>query len=359
LNRWIRDFDKKMRQENRNVCLHLDNFSGHYIDYEPTNVRIVYFGPNLTSWVQPLDAGIIRCFKAHYCQRFCKSALERDELGKVNIYDINLLQVLQMATAAWNDVSPETIRNCWKHAGIQRDPITIRLPAPTLVQQGWSIILKFASGSDMTLPQAEAELQALLKHQYNDEDWRPALKVITECEPGDDITEAVSKLRESMSVTPPIPPSIPNGESGIDLPEYDDTLIDLGHSIKKLKGCNRLFRDVLTPQEFVELDGEQEEEGQLRTDEEIVEEVTRGATKFDEEGIVDEDEGDGCDDDEQISLAEMMDAATKLENGALTIGGCGPELSNLCCKFRIELRRMMLLEAQQTTLDSYFVRHPS
>jgi hypothetical protein len=218
LNRWIRDFDKKMRQENRNVCLHLDNFSGHYIDYEPTNVRIVYFGPNLTSWVQPLDAGIIRCFKAHYRQRFCKSALERDELGEVNIYGINLLQVLQMATAAWDDVSPETIRNCWKHAGIQRNPIMIRLPAPTLVQQGWSIILKFASGSDMTLPQAEAELQALLKHQYNDDDWRPALKVVTECEPDDNVIEAVSKLRESMSVTPPIPPSIPNGESGMIFP---------------------------------------------------------------------------------------------------------------------------------------------
>ena len=346
-----------MRQENRNVCLHLDNFFGHYIDYEPTNVRIVYFGPNLTSWVQPLDAGIIRCFKAHYRQRFCKSALERDELGEVDIYSINLLQVLQMATAAWDDVSPETIQNCWKHAGIQRNPITIRLPAPTLVQQGWSIILKFASGSDMTLPQAEAELQALLEHQYNDDDWRPALKAITECEPDDDVIGAVSKLRESVSVAPPIPPPIPNGESGINLPEYDDALTDLGNSIKKLKGRNRLFRGVLTPQEFIELDGEQEEERQSRTDEEIVEEITRGMATLDDEEIV-EDEDDGCD-DEEISLSEMMDAATKLEKGALTVGGCGPELSSLCRKFRVELRKMILLEAQQTTLDSYFVRHPS
>ena len=99
-----------------------------------------------------------------------------------------------MATAAWNEVTPETIRNCWKHAGIQRDPITVRLPAPTLVQQGWSIILRFASGSNMTLPRVEAELQALFKDQYNDSDWRPALKVVTECEPDDNVIEAISKL---------------------------------------------------------------------------------------------------------------------------------------------------------------------
>jgi hypothetical protein len=210
----------------------------------------------------------------------------------------------------------------------------------------------------MTLPQAEAELQALLEHQYNNDDWRPALKAVTECEPDDNVIRAVSKLRESMSVAPPIPPPIPNGESGINLPEYDDTLTDLCNSIKKLKGHNQLFRDVLTPQEFIELDGEQEEERQSRTDEEIVEEITRGMATLDNDEII-EDEDDGCGDEEEISLAEMMDAATKLEKGALTVGGCGPELSNLCRKFRVELRKTILLEAQQTTLNSYFVRHPS
>ena len=53
-----------------------------------------------------------------------------------------------------------------------------------------------------------------------------------------------------------------------------------------------------------------------------------------------------------------MDAATKLENGALSAGGCDPELPNLCRKFRVELRRIIVLEAQQTTLDNYFVRDP-
>jgi len=39
-----------------------------------------------------------------------------------------------------------------------------------------------------------------------------------------------------------------------------------------------------------------------------------------------------------------MDAATKLENGAPTIGAYGPELSKLCRKFRVKLRKVMLLD---------------
>jgi hypothetical protein len=61
-------FNGMMQKQKRKVCLYLDNFSGHYISYEPMNVELIYFKPNLTAWVQPLDAGIIHCFKAHYQQ---------------------------------------------------------------------------------------------------------------------------------------------------------------------------------------------------------------------------------------------------------------------------------------------------
>ena len=43
----------------------------------------------------------------------------------------------------------------------------------------------------------------------------------------------------------------------------------------------------------------------------------------------------------------MMDVATKLENRALSVCCCGLELSILCCKFRVELERIMVLEAKQ------------
>ena len=67
---------------------------------ELKNVKMVNFAPNLTPGVQLLDARIIHCFKAHYSWHFLTDALQHEELGEADIYNINLLQVLQMATAA-------------------------------------------------------------------------------------------------------------------------------------------------------------------------------------------------------------------------------------------------------------------
>ena len=114
--RWIKYYDKVFRDQNRKVCLWMDNFSGHKISYKPTNIRIEMFEPNMTSFVQPLDAGIIRCFKAHYRRAFCLRAVELDEAGEDDIYKINLLEVMLLAKEAWASISMETIKNCWKHA---------------------------------------------------------------------------------------------------------------------------------------------------------------------------------------------------------------------------------------------------
>jgi len=108
-----------MRRESRHVCLFLDNFSGHTISYEPTNVRLEFFEPNMTSFVQPCDAGIIRCFKALYRRNFCIRALDLDEAGERDIYKNNLLEGMTMARIAWNSVSSSTIKHCWDHTQIQ------------------------------------------------------------------------------------------------------------------------------------------------------------------------------------------------------------------------------------------------
>ena len=108
-----------MQSENRHICLFIDNFSGHAIEYEPRNIQLEYFEPNLTSFVQPLDAGIIHCFKAHYCRTFCVCAIDLDEAGETEIYKINLLEAMTMAKEAWNAVEPSTIKHCWDHTNIQ------------------------------------------------------------------------------------------------------------------------------------------------------------------------------------------------------------------------------------------------
>ena len=115
---WIKEFNQQFWCENWHVALTLDNFAGHKIAYEPTNIELIFFEPNLTPYVQPLDAGIIHCFKAHYRKAFCAHAVDMDEAGEEDVYKINLLEVMLMVRQAWDAVGAETIANCWKHTGI-------------------------------------------------------------------------------------------------------------------------------------------------------------------------------------------------------------------------------------------------
>ena len=71
---YLRNFNKKMRSQHRNVLLLLDNFSAHStavdeINEELTNVTVRFLPANTTSIFQPIDIGIIKNFKALYKRR--------------------------------------------------------------------------------------------------------------------------------------------------------------------------------------------------------------------------------------------------------------------------------------------------
>ena len=165
--RWIKQWDVKLQLDNRHIALTLDNFTGHSIQYEPKCITFIYFQPGLTSHIQPLDAGIIRCFKAHYRHEFCLCAIQQDDAEEQDIYKINLLEAMVMAEQAWKWVSPTTLKNCWDHTGIQRPPlpkIMLRHPRPLMpanLAAGWDIVVQFARES-WSLPEVHTRLQERL-----------------------------------------------------------------------------------------------------------------------------------------------------------------------------------------------------
>jgi hypothetical protein len=108
-----------MKDEDHEICLFIDNFSGHKIAYEPQNILLEFFKLNLTLFVQPLDAGIIQCFKVNYQKHFSHCAIDLDEVGEHNIYKINILEGMLMARDAWTDITQATIEHCWDHTKIQ------------------------------------------------------------------------------------------------------------------------------------------------------------------------------------------------------------------------------------------------
>ena len=62
---WLKDLNSKMCFDKRKILLFIDNATVHS-DIELSNVRILFFPPNATSHLQPLDQGIIKNFKMHY-----------------------------------------------------------------------------------------------------------------------------------------------------------------------------------------------------------------------------------------------------------------------------------------------------
>jgi hypothetical protein len=121
---WIEEFDVRMGREGRKVLLLIDNFSGHKWDVERiNNVQVEPLTPNLTSHVQPMDAGIIRTLKALYKKSILMRSLDREESGEADIFKLDMLEAIHFLEAAWERVSLVTIANCWNHTGI--------IPSPT------------------------------------------------------------------------------------------------------------------------------------------------------------------------------------------------------------------------------------
>jgi len=117
---WLREWDRELMANKRKILLLQDNFSGHIVPDGLQNIQVKNFKPNLTAHVQPKDHGIIRCFKAHYRSTYIQCSINHYDSGVTpsEIYDINQLQAMRLANAAWHEVDTTTIRHCWHKAGI-------------------------------------------------------------------------------------------------------------------------------------------------------------------------------------------------------------------------------------------------
>ena len=71
--------DAKMKSQNRNVILFIDNAPCHPPDLKGkfSNINVCFLPKNTTSRLQPLDAGIIQNFKVKYRKLLLKFVISR------------------------------------------------------------------------------------------------------------------------------------------------------------------------------------------------------------------------------------------------------------------------------------------
>ena len=122
-------WNRSMRNQKRKVLL-MDNAPSHSVP-NLSNVEIHFLPPTTTSHLQPLDAGIIRCFKGHYRRQHLRhlvDCIDNDAL-------VSLKDTIRYIKCAWNEVSSSTIINCWVHSGlVERNRDTPQVEPPRTPQ---------------------------------------------------------------------------------------------------------------------------------------------------------------------------------------------------------------------------------
>lgn len=121
------------------------------------NVRLVFLPPNTTSHVQPLDAGIIRAFKAKYRAlhvSWLVSELEADESKGADKIRADIQKALRWSRQAWDNISVNTIRNCWAAAKIIDQSPPEMTDSMALLEDALQYLSMHVAGGEDALPTA-------------------------------------------------------------------------------------------------------------------------------------------------------------------------------------------------------------
>lgn len=118
---WLNDINKKMRLAGRHILLFLDNAACHSANLVLSHVTLQFFPPNTTSKLQPLDQGIIQAFKVYYRHRLLHrlvAAVSAPDSTPTSVSQaVSVLDACHWIAAATRELKPETIANCFAHAG--------------------------------------------------------------------------------------------------------------------------------------------------------------------------------------------------------------------------------------------------
>ena len=80
----------------------------------------VFLPPNTTAVTQPVDQGVIRSLKAKYHSRLIKLIIKAIDSNK-DIPKINVLGAMNLLSLSWEDVTENTVQNCFAKARILND----------------------------------------------------------------------------------------------------------------------------------------------------------------------------------------------------------------------------------------------
>ena len=110
----LAEWNEALRKRNAHIVLIVDNCSAHTGTQAFTNIKLLHLPSNVTSIGQPKGEDIIRSFKASDKQASVSSHVmdsTKRRRKRKDFLDIVLI------IFAWKSLIPQTIVNCFRHAG--------------------------------------------------------------------------------------------------------------------------------------------------------------------------------------------------------------------------------------------------
>ena len=112
---WLWKLDRAFQKEKWKVLLFADNCLAHPIVPRLQAVTVHFLPPNTTAVLQPMDQGVIQCFKMWYKKLLLGKMVEAIDSG--SDYKADVLEAMKVTAKAWEHVSGYCIANCFRHAG--------------------------------------------------------------------------------------------------------------------------------------------------------------------------------------------------------------------------------------------------
>ncbi|XP_062127463.1 tigger transposable element-derived protein 4-like [Drosophila sulfurigaster albostrigata] len=118
----VRHWDAELQTHKKKILLLVDNCPTHPQIGDLTNITLVFLPPNTTSVLQPMDQGIIRVIKSTFRKNLVLKIISNmDENKDENYPKITILDAILMINDAWQQLSPLTIANSFKHSGLAEE----------------------------------------------------------------------------------------------------------------------------------------------------------------------------------------------------------------------------------------------
>ena len=117
---YVRKLDTKFDAEGRKIVLSIDNCPAHPNNDNLKAIQLVFLPPSTTSKTPPMDQGVIRALKDFYRTNVVSRQIKYVNEGKTTP-KINILQAMPMLVKSWNAISINTVKNCFRKAGISQE----------------------------------------------------------------------------------------------------------------------------------------------------------------------------------------------------------------------------------------------